>query len=88
MPDESNGRVTIAVLGSKLDSMIDAQLATNRRIDEIHRTQADVCQAIAVNNEKWLNHKDLHKRERSALGGLSAALSTAAAAFSVWWNGQ
>ena len=88
MSDDKNGRVTIAVLGEKLDNMISAQLHANRRMDEFHRTQADVCQAIAVNNEKWVNHLDLHKRERTVLTSVSAAFSSAAAAFAVWWNSK
>ena len=96
MPDEGNGRVTIAVLGEKLDSMLSAQLQANRRMDEVQRTQATVCQAIAVNNEKWANHHDehdrhdkshseLHNRERGALGGLSVISSAISGWLAAWW---
>jgi len=84
MADENNGRVTIAVLGSKLDSLLAAQLLTNAKIDELHRSQAEMCQDLAVNRERWENHKDLHNRERSILGTLSAIFSAAAAAIAVW----
>ena len=84
MPDTPNGRVTIAVLGSKLDSLIAAQLQTNAKVEEIRRTQNDMRQDLAVNHERWENHQDLHTRERGILGTLSAIFSAIAAAVAVW----
>jgi len=88
MTDDSNGRVTIAVLGNKIDSLTSVVLQTNANLTDVGREVGEIRTDIAVNEERWVNHKDLHKRERSVLGAVSAALSTAAAAFSVWWNGK
>ena len=95
MTDADNGRVTIAILGNKMDTMLAAMLLTNAHVADMRVEQAAVRnemamlrQDLAVNQERWQNHLDLHKRERAFLGTLSAGLSTAAAAFAVWWNGQ
>lgn len=88
MSDDKNGRVTIAVLGNKLDSVLATQILTNANVADMRHEMSLLRQDLAVNQERWQNHKDLHKRERTLLATLSAALSTAGAVISVWWNSK
>jgi len=66
--DESNGRVTNAILATKLDALIDMvhrQLVDGDKRDS-RISVLERCEA--VNEQKWDNHKDLHTRERGLLG--------------------
>jgi len=102
MPDESNGRVTIAVLGNKLDSLISAQLQTNAKVEEIRRTQNGMCQDLAVNRERWQHeherwiahqgihddHNELHKRERGVFGTLIFVANAVSGSIAAWWGSR
>lgn len=90
---EANDRVTNAILATKLDSVLQAQLLANAHIADMRveqaamrHDQATLRQEIAVNQERWTNHRDLHRRERTLLGVVSAGFSAAAAAISLWWK--
>jgi len=84
-PDTSNGRVTIAKLGTKLDRVIEDLEENKRDHKEIRDTLSDISTAVAVNDERWDNHHDLHKRERGILGALSLISSTVSGTLSTWW---
>lgn len=69
--DDSNGRVTNAILATKLDALTEM---VRRQIDDGDKRDSriallETCEA--VNRQKWQNHGDLHKRERGLLGTIS-----------------
>jgi len=99
MPDESNGRVTIAVLGEKLDSMASVQVQTNARLVDVAREVGEIRREIAVNEERWTNHrdrhekdrdahKDLHNRERGIVGTVIAVANTVSGVMAAWWGSR
>ena len=57
----TNGRVTIAVLGTKVDGLTKVVLQTDANVDSLRREQAEMRQMIAVNEERWRNHGVVHK---------------------------
>ena len=98
MPD-SNGRVTIAVLGQKLDSMAAVLVQTNATLADVRREVGELRQEIAVNNERWTNHREqhgkdakahaeLHRRERGVLGTLILVATGVSGTVSAWWGAR
>lgn len=83
MPDELNGRVTNAILATKLDALTEM---VRRSINDGDKRDARIAvleRCEAVNSQKWDNHSDLHKRERGAFGILSVVVSSIAGAIAV-----
>ena len=98
MPD-SNGRVTIAVLGQKLDSMAAVLVQTNATLADVRREVGELRREIAVNEERWTNHRDqhkkdaaahvdLHKRERGVLATLILVATGVSGTVSAWWGAR
>ena len=96
---EANGRVTIAVLGQKMDSMARVQTETNARLAEVAQEVGDLRRELAVNEERWKNHRDqhekdagahddLHKRERGVLGTLIFIATGVSGTVSAWWGSR
>lgn len=52
----TNGRVPIAVLGTKVDNLTTVVLQTNANVDIMRREQGEMRQMMAVNEERWRNH--------------------------------
>ena len=52
----TNGRVTIAVVGTKVDNLTAIVLSTNANVDNMRREQGEMRQMMAVNEERWRNH--------------------------------
>ncbi len=87
-PSPTNGRATIARLDEKLDN-VTAMLEENKgEHREFRRVLGKISTANAVNEERWKNHHDLHKRERGILGALSVISSAVSGTVSAWWSGR
>ncbi len=87
-PSPTNGRATIARLDEKLDN-VTALLEENKdEHKEFRRVLTKISTANAVNEERWNNHHDLHKRERGIFGGVILVATTISGTVSAWWNGR
>lgn len=83
MSDELHDRVTNEVLAVKLDALkeivqryMNEADARDSRIGVLERCEA-------VNQQKWENHSDLHKRERGIFGIVSVIVGSTASAIGV-----
>lgn len=58
MPPDTptNGRVTIAVVGIKVDGLTELVKQTNVSVDNMRREQGEMRAEMAVNEERWRNH--------------------------------
>ena len=58
----TNGRVTIAVVGTKVDNLTAIMLQTNANVDNVRRELGEQRQVAAVNEERWRNHAAAHQK--------------------------
>ena len=58
MPPDAptNGRVTIAIVGTKVDGLVELVTRTNVSVDNMRREQGEMRAEAAVNEERWRNH--------------------------------
>lgn len=95
----TNGRVDSAVLNNKLDNLTTVVLQTNARVEDIRIELGGMRQDLAVNEERWINHRkehgnyaqghdDLHKRERGIFSGVILLASSISGTVAAWWNGR
>lgn len=98
-PDQTNGRVTIAVVGNKVDNLTAIVLKTNATVDDMRQELGEMRQTMAVNEERWRNHDkahksydfahtSLHKRERSVIGTLILIANGVSGSLSAWWGSR
>ena len=82
----TNGRVDLAVLVKEVEHLTDVLLVQTAAIEAL-RTEVGLMRLEnAVNEERWRNHKDLHKRERTLLAALSAGFSAVSGVASAWFR--
>jgi len=68
----------------------DAQRETNRLLreacDRVAEVEGALTAHVQVTAERWSSHKEVHARERTALGVLSAVFSALAGGIASWFG--
>ena len=70
----TNGRVTIAVVGTKVDGLVELVTRTNVSVDNMRREQGEMRAEMAVNEERWRNHDRAQKATTEARDKAEAQL--------------
>lgn len=81
---DQNGRVTNAILATKLDALTDMVRRQLEEADKREMRLATLERCEAVNQQRWQSHGELHTRERGLLGVGSFVGSLIAGAIGVF----
>lgn len=78
MSEPNNGRVTNAILSTKLDEMARTLGRIEGKVDKMDARVDEVEKEQARQEVRWEAHRDLHQRERGLLAGASLVQSIVA----------
>ena len=78
MFEPNDGRVTNAILSTKLDEMARTLSRIEDKVDKMDARVDEVEKEQARQEVRWEAHSDLHKRERGLLAGASLVQSIVA----------
>jgi len=85
MPDaDSNGRVTLSVIGNKLDNIADKIDGVCQQIGDHEIRLRYVEKWGERSQERWVQHETKHKEERTlatVLGGIATTVASAVGVF-------
>lgn len=78
MSEANNGRVTNAILSTKLDHLIDDVAEIKGLVSKVDDRVDEVEKAQVACGERWKAHQQMHQRERGLLAGASIVQSIVA----------
>lgn len=78
MSEDNNGRVTNAILSTKLDEVARTLSRIEGKVDRVDARVDEVEKEQARQEVRWEAHREVHQRERGLLAGASIVESIVA----------